>query len=47
MGDIVGADQNFLEHLSNKHYIKSHECALTENLIRALKNHDIDMVILT
>ena len=47
MGDIVGADQTFLEHLSNKHYIKSNECRLTEDLIRALKNHDIDMVILT
>jgi hypothetical protein len=44
MGDIVGADQTFLEHLSDRQYIVSHECRLAESFLLALKTRDPEMV---
>jgi len=43
LGDVVGADRNFLEtHLQKDSYLKSRECKLAEDLIRAVKDMDGD-----
>lgn len=42
MGDIVAADQLFLDHLGNNHYINSKECRLAESFVMAVKLSDID-----
>ena len=42
MGDIVAADQTFLDHLGDKHYINSKECRLAESFVMAIKLSDID-----
>jgi hypothetical protein len=44
MGDIVGADQTFLEHLSDRKYIVSNECRLAESFLLALKTRDPELV---
>jgi hypothetical protein len=43
LGDIVLADRTFLQsHLSVPNYIKSFECALAEEFIQAVKEHDAE-----
>lgn len=42
MGDIVAADQLFLDHLGNNQYINSKECRLAESFVMAVKLSDID-----
>jgi len=42
MGDIVAADQLFLEQLGNNQYINSKECRLAESFVMAIKLSDID-----
>ena len=41
---MVGADQTFLEHLSDRKYIVSNECRLAESFLLALKTRDPELV---
>lgn len=40
LGDVVAADQAFLEHLSDSRYLKSVDCRITEEYLMAFKFSD-------
>ena len=42
MGDVVAADQQFLDDLSVSSYLHSTECRLAEAFLTAFKNYDLD-----
>ena len=43
MGDVVAAEEFFLKvHLQKTFYLESRECKLAEDLIRAVKERDVD-----
>jgi hypothetical protein len=44
LGDVVAADQQFMHHIQNTAYLSSRECELSEDLIRAIKSMDYDLL---
>jgi len=44
LGDVVAADQQFMHHIQNTAYLSTRECELSEDLIRAIKVMDYDLL---
>ena len=44
LGDVVAADRQFMHHIQNTAYLSSRECELSEDMIRAIKIMDYDLL---
>ena len=40
-GDLVAAQESFMEHLQSSPYLKTNECKCEEDLVTALRNRDV------
>jgi hypothetical protein len=44
LGDVVAADRQFMHHIQNTAYLSARECELSEDLLRAIKVMDYDLL---